>query len=252
MIPFPFNENRFFFFVADHLLVGPLCTNPKSDRSLLSGVKVTQCSTSKIGDAPLYNSCTDPTYDNRTIASTLKMQIRTVQRLRAQLNASDDPLEVVERKPKAEDTTRKTRTKEFIEKVQAIINETPQRPIRQIARDLGVSNTTVNACVKDLKCRSYRRQTSQILTEKTKNLRLIKSVRLLNKASRETKPALVIFRRKMVFGVVSSESHIMPPHIFEVGLKVNTKVYLDVLKRVVIPWCNQVAGGIKVNIMYFL
>ena len=34
----------------------------------------------------------------------------------------------------------------------------------------------------------------------------------------------------------------MPPHIFKVGLKVNTKVYLDVLKSVVIPWCNQVAG----------
>ena len=47
----------------------------------------------------------------------------------------------------------------------------------------------------------------------------------------------------MVFVVVSSEGHIMPPHIFEVGLKVNTKVYLDVLKSVVIPWCNQVAGG---------
>ena len=42
----------------------------------------------------------------------------------------------------------------------------------------------------------------------------------------------------MVFGVVSSEGH-----IFEVGLKVNTKVYLDVLKSVVIRWCNQVAGG---------
>ena len=47
----------------------------------------------------------------------------------------------------------------------------------------------------------------------------------------------------MVFGVVSSEGHIMPPHIFEVSLKVNTKVYVDVLKSVVIPWCNQVAGG---------
>ena len=47
----------------------------------------------------------------------------------------------------------------------------------------------------------------------------------------------------MVFRVVSSEGHIMPPHIFEVGLKVNTKVYLDVVKSVVIPWCNQVAGG---------
>ena len=122
----------------------------------------------------------DPSYDNRTIASTHKMKIRTLQRLRAQLNASDDPLELVERKPKAEDTARKTRTKEFIEKVQAIIDETPQRPIRQIAIDLGVSYTTVNACVKeDLKFRSYRHQTSQILTEKTKCLRLIKSVRLL-------------------------------------------------------------------------
>ena len=47
----------------------------------------------------------------------------------------------------------------------------------------------------------------------------------------------------MVFGVVSEEGHIMPPNIVEVSLKVNTKVYLDVLKSVVISWCNQVAGG---------
>ena len=47
---------------------------------------------------------------------------------------------------------------------------------------------------------------------------------------------------KQSFQLVSSEGHIMPPHILEVGLKVNTKVYLDVLKSVVmIPWCNQVA-----------
>ena len=60
MIPFPFNENRFSFFVADHLLVGQLCTNPKSDRSLLSCLKVTQCSMSEIREAPLYNSCSLP------------------------------------------------------------------------------------------------------------------------------------------------------------------------------------------------
>ena len=102
------------------------------------------------------------------------MQILMVQCLRAQLNASDDPLEVVEQK----DTARKTWTKEFIEKVQAIIDETPQWPIWQIARDLGISHTTMNACLKeDLKCRPYMRQISQILTEKTKNLRLIKSIR---------------------------------------------------------------------------
>ena len=60
MIPFPFNENWISFFVADHLLVGQLCTNPKSDSSLLSCLKVTQCSTSEIGDVPLYNSCSLP------------------------------------------------------------------------------------------------------------------------------------------------------------------------------------------------
>ena len=51
-------------------------------------------------------------------------------------------------------------------------------------------------------------------------------------------PATVI-----VCGGVSSKHHIMPPHIFEIGLKVNINVYLDVLKSVVIPGCNQVAGG---------
>ena len=45
------------------------------------------------------------------------------------------------------------------------------------------------------------------------------------------------------FGGGGAEGHIMPLHIFEDGLKVNTKVYLDVLKSVVIPWCNQVASG---------
>ena len=60
MIPFPFNENRFSFFVADHLLVSHLCTNPKADRSLLSCLKVTQCSTSEIRDALLYNSWSLP------------------------------------------------------------------------------------------------------------------------------------------------------------------------------------------------
>ena len=45
------------------------------------------------------------------------------------------------------------------------------------------------------------------------------------------------------FGGGWAEGYIMTPHIFEDGLKVNTKVYLDVLKSVVIPWWNQVAGG---------
>ena len=62
--------------------------------------------------------------------------------------------------------------------------------------------------------------------------------RVVPRMMKKTFPAKVI-----VFGVVSSEGQIMPPHIFEVGLKVNTKEYLDVLKSVVIPWYEQVVGG---------
>ena len=46
-------KTGFLFFVVDHLLVGHLCTNP----SLRSWLKVTQCSTSEIGDMLLYKSC---------------------------------------------------------------------------------------------------------------------------------------------------------------------------------------------------
>ena len=141
MIPFPFNENRFSFFIADHLLVGQLCTNPKSNRSLLSCLKVIQCSTSEIGDAPLYNTC------------SLPIQVMTTGPLPA-----------------------------------------------------------------PSKCKSKWFNVPRVMKTKF--------------------PATVI-----VFGVVSSEGHIMLPHIFDVGLKVNTKVYLDVLKSVVILCCNQVAGG---------
>ena len=126
-----------FFVVADHLLVGQLCTNPKSDRSILSCLKVTQCSISEIGDAPLYNSC---------LYQSMLWQQDHCQHPQ---NANPDG---------------------------STIEGTAQR-----------------------------------------------------------------IRRP--FGGGGAEGHIMPPHIFEVGLKVNTKVYLDVLKSVVIPLCNQVAGG---------
>ena len=134
-------KTSFLFSVADHLLVGQLCTNPKSDRSLLSCVKVTQCSLSEIGDSLLYNSC------------SLPIKVITTGSL----------------------------------------------PAPSI-------------------CKSGRFNVPRVMKAKF--------------------PASV-----MVFGVVSSQSHIMPLHFFEVGLKVNTKMYLDVLKSGVIPWYNQVADG---------
>ena len=142
MIPFLFNENWFSLFVADHLLVGQLCTNPKSDRSLLTCLKVTQCSMSEIGDAPLSNTC------------SLPIQVMTTGPLPA-----------------------------------------PSKCKSRLPRITGM-------------CPGWWKQS---------------------------------FRLRLWSLVWCG--YILPPHIFEVGLKVNTKVYLDVLKSVVIPWCNQVAGG---------
>ena len=128
--------------MADHLLVGQLCTNPKSDRIFLSFWKWHNVQRARSEMRRCTTDALNPSYDNRTIATTLKMHIWIAK------NNRDMPR---------------------------------------------VMKTTI--------------------------------------------PAMV-----MVFGVVSSEGHIMPPHIFKVGLKVNTKVYVDVVKKVMILWCNQVAS----------
>jgi hypothetical protein len=47
----------------------------------------------------------------------------------------------------------------------------------------------------------------------------------------------------MVLGVVSNGGDVMPPHIFPKGLRVNTEEYLDVMKTVVKPWMDQIAGN---------
>ncbi len=47
----------------------------------------------------------------------------------------------------------------------------------------------------------------------------------------------------MVLGVVSNQGDVMPPHIFDVGLKVNAEVYVEVLETKVLPWMFEVAGG---------
>ena len=77
-------KTGFLFFVTDYLLVGQLCTNPKSERSHLRCLKVTLCSTSwsEMRRCRTHAS-TDPSYDNRTIS---KMQIRTVQRAQGDEN----------------------------------------------------------------------------------------------------------------------------------------------------------------------
>ena len=69
-------KTSFLFFFADHLLVGQLCTNPKSDKkpSIMSeSDRMFNERDQRCAAVQLMRS-TDPSYDNKTIASTLKMQ----------------------------------------------------------------------------------------------------------------------------------------------------------------------------------
>eukprot|EP00096_Caligus_rogercresseyi_P004313 TRINITY_DN1852_c0_g1_i1.p1 TRINITY_DN1852_c0_g1~~TRINITY_DN1852_c0_g1_i1.p1 ORF type:complete len:117 (-),score=6.28 TRINITY_DN1852_c0_g1_i1:546-896(-) len=110
----------------------------------------------------------------------------------------------------------------------------------------------------------------QILTPATKNKRVVKAAKLLKKLKHPKDPQIIWFfsdEKKfcqnpvhnrqyhrwiascpkdipkvmktkfpaivMIFGVVSSEGDVMPLHIFESGLRVNTDIYLDLMDKVV-------------------
>ena len=52
----------------------------------------------------------------------------------------------------------------------------------------------------------------------------------------------------MVFGVVSNKGAVMPLHMLEVGLRVITNIYLQVMEQTVLPWIWRLslslAGGL--------
>ena len=214
------------------------------------------------------------------IADLLGVDRRRVNELRKALKETRDPRKVISRAPKAPMAARKARSQEFINNVRDIMETTPDRSFRSIAKDLNVSDFTIRQCVnEDLRCKSYRLQTGQFLSEGMKNRRLEKSVKLLNKLKHPKDPDMLWFfsdeknfcqdqmhnrqnhcwvamcpkdvprvmktkfpATVMVFGVVSSEGDVMPPHIFETGLRVNTDVYLEVMEQTVLPWIKTVTG----------
>ena len=120
-------------------------------------------------------------------------------------------------------------------------------------------------------------QTGQLLTQATKDRRLLNSTKLLNRLKHRKESNMLWFSDEknfcqdqahnrqnhqwiaicpndvprvmktkfpntvMVFGVISSDGDMMPLHIFETGLRVDTEIYLQIMESVVLPWIKQVA-----------
>ena len=168
-----------------------------------------------------------------------------------------------------------------MEKLQKLVTEDPSKSSTKLAEELGVGNTTIQVCIKeDLRYNFYKRRKGQILTEKAQQNRLSKAQKLLNKLKHpvhnetlwffsdeknftqdqkhnspnnrccvknphevpivgQTKfPAAV-----MVFGIISSDGDVMPPHFFPKGLRLNSEGYVALMKDVVAPWIKKVAAG---------
>ena len=152
--------------------------------------------------------------------------------------------------------------------------------MRAIAKDMRTSEALIRRCVsEDLRYKSYKMKKGQLLTAKAKQKRLKHYQKLLNKLKHPLQRNMIWFffdeknfcqdqvvnnqnnrwlavcsedvpkvmqtkfpATVMVFGVVSSEGHVMPPCIFQKGLKVNTVEHLKVLEMHVLPWIRKVAN----------
>ena len=171
--------------------------------------------------------------------------------------------------------------KELVDRVQQLINDNPGRSMRKMAEELEVSEWLIRKVVKeDIRYKSYSLRRGQFMSATTKKTRYEKAAALLNRLKHPPVPDILIFfsdeknftqdqkvnsrnnrwlcgdrndvpivmktkfpATVMVLGVVSNKGDVMPPHVFEAGLKVNTEVYLDVMNNVVKPWRDEVACG---------
>ena len=120
--------------------------------------------------------------DNRTITNTLGVNMRTIQHTHKKLEESKGPCEVITRAPKSLDDYQKSRDADFVKRVEAMIDISPSKSMRSMAAELGVDKRTIQQCVdEDLRCKSYGMQTGQLLTQVTKDRRLLNSTKHLNK-----------------------------------------------------------------------
>lgn len=198
----------------------------------------------------------------------------TVHRIKRSLLAGPHP-----RKP-GSGRPRSARTPGVIRSVKRKITVNPVRSIRKLAKQANISNTSMQRLVKDdLKASSRARVKRHLITNRIKGLRLERSKRLLS-ILKKKKPIIVFSDEKlfnidpvsntrtdrfispkkieevpenikfkfttkhpagvMVFGAVASNGLKMPPVFIKEGLKVNTEVYIGILKDHLMPW-------IKVN-----
>lgn len=206
----------------------------------------------------------------KEIAEAVGCHLATVYRIKKSLQ--DGPKQ---RKP-GSGRRRSARTQIVIKSVRAKIARNPVRSIRKLAKDANISEKSMRRIIKeDLHASSRARVKRHLITERIKELRVSRSKKLLSLLKKEKMiilfsdeklfsidavsnsrtdrfisskkvedvPEKVKFKFQtkhpagvMMFGLVASNGLKMPPVFIDTGVKINTEVYIGILKDRVLPW----------------
>ena len=215
------------------------------------------------------------------IATFLNVTRSFIFKVRHELKMGGGDVASVAKRKKHSPRSDTIRTPEFIQQVREVVEDDPSKSMRAIAQQLEVTERTVRRVVNEsLRYKSYVMRRGQFLSDVTKENRVIRGKRLLNKLKHPEEPDMLWFfsdeknfdqdqkvnrtndrwlcsdptevptvmhtkfpSSVMVLGVVSNEGHVMPPHLFQEGIRVNAAGYIRVLETVVKPWIDQVAQG---------
>ena len=168
------------------------------------------------------------------------------------------------------------RTSNVIKSVRAKIARNPVRSIRKLAVEANISERSMRRVIKDdLHASSRARVKRHLITKRVKELRVSRSKRLLSVLKKgkiiilfsdeklfsidavsnsrtdrfisakklEDVPEKVKFSFQtkhpagvMIFGLMASNGLKMPPVFIDAGVKINTEVYIGILKDKVLPW----------------
>lgn len=163
---------------------------------------------------------------------------------------------------------------DFLTGLASEIEAMPTKSMVKLAKELKVSRTTIRRAVIMLGAHSYVKRRRQLLSEATKEKRLVRGKKLLSFLKKKKPSTVLIFSDKknwtvdqsrnsrndrylaynvtdvpptnqtkhpasaMMLGVIASDGNAMPPHWFPKGLRMGATEYLDVMKTVVKPWLD--------------
>ncbi len=179
----------------------------------------------------------------------------------------------------------KERTLEFMANVSTVSANFPTTSMRALAKDLGVSDSTIRLAVKDLRAFSYICRCHQLLTTASKETRDVKGKKLLNWMKSDGSTVRIFSNKKnwtadqaqnsrnnrfltfyidevppitstkhpasaMMLSVIASDRKRMDPYWFPKDLRVGTNKYLKVMKNVVLLGCRLITLWVISNYIW--